>query len=102
MSSTTTLRNDIARTGTNPNFPINTNPWRKYVSVDLGTVTIRGTTTVNRVVRAGVLIVKNWLFNTGLLAGQKHNLVLVATTTNEIYCFSEGALLTHDAAATPL
>lgn len=102
MSSTTTLRNDTARTGTNPYFPINTNPWRKYVSVDLGTVTIWGNTTVNRVVRAGVLVVENWVFNTGLLAGQKHTLVLVATTTNEVYCFNEEALLTHGAAATPL
>lgn len=37
MSSTTTLRSDTARTGTNPNFSINTNPWRKYLSIDLGT-----------------------------------------------------------------
>ncbi len=44
MSSTTTLRNDTARTGTNPNFPINTNPWRKYLSVDLGTTVIGGQT----------------------------------------------------------
>jgi hypothetical protein len=64
MSSTTTLRSDTARTGTNPNFPINTNPWRKYVSVDLGTTVIGGQT-FNRPVRAGVLVVENWLFNAG-------------------------------------
>ena len=56
MSSTTTLRSDTARTGTNHNFPINTNPWRKYLSVDLGTTSIGGQT-VTRAVRAGILVV---------------------------------------------
>jgi hypothetical protein len=101
MSSTTTLRNDTARTGTNPNFPINTNPWRKYVSVDLGTTIIAGQK-VNRAVRAGVLVVENWLFNAGPHKGETHTLLLVATTTNEIYCYGEGSLLTQGAAAKPL
>jgi hypothetical protein len=101
MSSTTTLRCDTARTGTNPNFSINTNPWRKYVSVDLGTTVIGGTT-VNRPVRAGVLVVENWLFNAGPHLGETHTLVLVATTTNEVYCFGEGSLLESGAAAAPL
>src|ERR1700680_320092 len=82
MTSTTTLRNDVARTGTNPNFPIQTGPWRKYVSLDLGAP-----------IRAGVLVVENWLFNSGALAGQTHTLVLIATTTNEIYCYGESDLL---------
>jgi hypothetical protein len=101
MSSTTTLRSDTARTGTNPNFPINTNPWRKYISVDLGTTVIGGST-VNRALRAGVLVVENWLFSAGPHQGETHTLVLVATTTNEIYCFSEGLLLENGAAAAPL
>ena len=101
MSSTTTLRSDTARTGTNPNFPINTNPWRKYLSVDLGTTVIGGQT-VNRAVRAGVLVVENWLFNAGPQQGETHTLVLIATTTNEVYCFGEGSLLENGAAATPL
>ena len=82
MTSTMTLRNDVARTGTNPNFPIQTGPWRKYVSLDLGAP-----------IRAGVLVVENWLFNSGALAGQTHTLVLIATTTNEIYCYGESDLL---------
>ncbi len=101
MSSTTTLRNDAARTGTNPNFPINANPWRKYLSIDLGTAVIGGQT-VNRAVRAGVLVVENWLFNAGPHNGETHTLVLVATTTNEIYCYGEGSLLASGNAATPL
>jgi hypothetical protein len=101
MNSTTTLRSDPARTGTNPNFPINTNPWRKYLSVNLGTTNIGGTT-VDRAVRAGVLVVENWQFNAGPLAGQMHTLVLVATTTNEIYCYGEGALLADPTNPTPL
>lgn len=91
MGSTTTLRSDTARTGTNPDFSINTNPWRKYVSLDLGAP-----------VRAGVLVVENWLFNTGPHRGETHTLVLVATTTNEIYCYGEGSLLQNGAAAAPL
>jgi hypothetical protein len=101
MSSTTTLRNDSARTGANPNFPINTNPWRKYLSVDLGTTGIAGQN-VNRSVRAGVLVVENWLFNAGPHHGETHTLVLVATTTNEIYCYGEGSLLANGTAAVPL
>jgi hypothetical protein len=92
MSSTTTLRNDVARTGTNPNFPIQSGSWRKYVSLDLGTTTIGGTT-FGRPVRAGVLVVENWLFNSGPLVGQTQTLVLVSTTTNEIYCYSESNLI---------
>jgi hypothetical protein len=101
MSSTTTLRSDTARTGTNPDFQINANPWRKYVSIDLGTTVITGTT-VARVVRAGVLVVENWLFNAGPHNGETHTLVLVATTTNELYCYAEGSLLQNGNAATPL
>lgn len=101
MSSTTTLRNDTARTGTNPNFSINTNPWRKYLSVDLGT-TVSGGQTVTRAVRAGILVVENWLFGSGPHQGETHTLVLVATTTNEIYCYGEGSLLANGNAATPL
>src|ERR1700680_4726539 len=101
MSSTTTLRSDTARTGTSHNFPINTNPWRKYVSKDLGTTVINGRT-VPRIVRAGVLVVENWLFNEGSHQGETHTLVLVATTTNEVYCFGEGSLLQNGSAATPL
>lgn len=91
MGSTTTLRNDTARTGTTPDFPITTNLWRKYVSLDL-----------SGPVRAGVLVVENWVFTNGLHAGETHTLVLVATTTNELYCFSEGDLLTHGNTAAPL
>src|SRR5271165_2782040 len=101
MTSTTTLRSDTARTGTNPYFPINTNPWRKYVSIDLGTTTIGGQTW-SRIVRAGALVVENFLFNAGPHSGETHTLVLVATTTNELYCFGEGALLTQGNAAAPL
>jgi hypothetical protein len=101
MSSTTTLRSDTARTGTNPNFPINTNPWRKYLSVDLGTTSIGGQT-VTRAVRAGILVVENWLFGSGPHQGETHTLVLVATTTNEIYCYGEGSLLANGNAATSL
>lgn len=101
MSSTTTLRNDTARTGTNPNFPINTNPWRKYLSMDLGTTVIGGQN-INRAVRAGVLVVENWLFNAGPHKGETHTLVLVATTTNEIFCYGEGSLLANGSAAPPL
>jgi hypothetical protein len=101
MSSTTTLRSDTARTGTNPNFPINTNPWRKYLSVDLGTTAIGGQT-VTRAVRAGILVVENWLFGSGPHQGETHTLVLVATTTNEIYCYGEGSLLANGNTATPL
>ena len=101
MGSTTTLRSDTARTGTNPDFPINTNPWRKYISIDLGQATIGGQN-YDRIVRAGVLVVENWLFNTGPHNGETHTLVLVATTTNELFCFGEGALLQNASAATPL
>jgi hypothetical protein len=100
MSSTTTLRNDPARTGTNPDFPISTNPWRK-ISIELGTTKVKGTT-FNRAVRAGALVVENWLFHTGPHAGQKRTLVLVATTTNEVFCFAEGDLLAHGSSATAL
>ena len=84
MGSTTTLRCDTARTGTNPDFTINANPWRKYVSVDLGQATVGGNS-YDRTVRAGVLVVENWLFNAGPHLGETRTLVLVATTTNEIY-----------------
>src|SRR5580704_16694924 len=87
MTSTMTLRNDVARTGTNPNFPIQTGPWRKYVSLDLGAP-----------VRAGALVVENWLFNSGTLKGQTQSLVLVATTGNEIYCYGENGLLSGGSA----
>ena len=92
MSSTTTLRNDVARTGTNPDFPIQPVPWHKYVSIDLGTTSVGGVT-VGRPVRAGVLVVEKWRFQSGPLAGQTHTLVLVAATTNEIFCYSESNLL---------
>lgn len=101
MSSTTTLRNDAARTGTNPGFSINGAPWRKYVSVDLGTTTVGGTT-VSRSARAGVLVVENWVFNAGVHSGAKHTLVLVATTTNEVYCYGEGSLLADPSSPAPL
>jgi hypothetical protein len=101
MSSTTTLRSDSARTATNPAFPINGSPWRKYLSVDLGTTMIGGTS-VHRSARAGVLVVENWLFNAGSHSGEKHTLVLAATTTNEVYCFSEGSLLADPSSPTPL
>jgi len=101
MSSTTTLRNDTGRTGTNPAFPINTNPWRKYVSIDLGTTVVAGQE-VNRAVRAGVLVVENWLFNAGPHKGETHTLVLVATTTNELYCYDEGSLLSTGSAVVHL
>ena len=99
MNSTTTLRSDAARTGTNPNFPINSNPWRKYVSVDL---TNSATQSQPRPVRAGVLVVQNWFFNTGSHQNETHTLVLVSTTTNELFCFSEGDLLQNGSAAKPL
>jgi hypothetical protein len=101
MGSTTTLRCDTARTGTNPDFTINGNPWRKYVTVDLGQTTVGGNS-YDRTVRAGVLVVENWLFNAGPHQGETRTLVLVATTTNEVFCYSEGALLENGAAATPL
>jgi hypothetical protein len=101
MGSTTTLRCDTARTGTNPDFTINANPWRKYVSVDLGPATVGGNS-YDRTVRAGVLVVENWLFNAGPHQGETRTLVLVATTTNEVFCYSEGDLLEKGAAATPL
>ena len=101
MGSTTTLRCDTACTGTNPDFTINANPWRKYVSVDLGQTTVGGNS-YDRTVRAGVLVVENWLFNAGPHQGETRTLVLVATTTNEVFCYSEGALLENGAAATPL
>jgi hypothetical protein len=44
-------------------------------------------------VRAGVLVVENWRFHSGPLEGQTHTVVLVATTTNEIFCYSESNLL---------
>jgi hypothetical protein len=101
MGSTTTLRCDTARTGTNPDFTINANPWRKYVSIDLGQTTVGGNS-YDRTVRAGVLVVENWLFNAGPHQGETRTLVLVATTTNEVFCYSEGDLLENGAAATPL
>lgn len=101
MSSTTTLRNDAARTGTNPNFPISTNPWRKYLSFDLSSINVAGKTQT-RPVRAGVLVIENWQFNAGPHQGENHTLVLVSATSNEIFCFSEGALLEYGTAATPL
>jgi hypothetical protein len=67
MSSTTTLRNDTARTGTTPDFPINGNAWGKYVSVDLAAP-----------VRAGVLVVDNWQFNSGPHSGKTFTLLLAA------------------------
>jgi hypothetical protein len=82
MSSTTTLRNDVARTGTNPYFPLKAGPWHKYSSIDLGAP-----------VRAGVLVVQHWRFDHGPHHGETHTLVLVSTTTNEIYCYSEKSLL---------
>lgn len=82
MSSTTTLRNDLARTGTNREFPLQNGPWRKYTSIDLGAP-----------VRAGVLVVHRWHFQHGPHHGETHTLVLVATTTNDIYCYSEESLL---------
>jgi hypothetical protein len=91
VSSTTTIRSDAARTGTNPNFPINGNAWRKYLSINLGAP-----------VRAGVLVVENRLFNAGPFNGQTRTLVLVATATNEIYCYSEGDPLANSASPTPL
>jgi hypothetical protein len=100
MNSTTTLRNDAARTGTNPNFTINSNPWRKYLSLDLSQVA--GVPSQHRPVRAGVLVAQNFLFNAGPHKGETHTLVLVATTTNEIFCFGEGDLLSTGSAATPL
>jgi hypothetical protein len=100
MSSTTTLRSDPARTGTTPGFPISTNPWRK-ISIDLGTTTINGTT-YGRAARGGVLVIENWLIRRGPHAGQRHNLLLVATTTNEVFCFVEGDLLRRGSNATAL
>lgn len=91
MTSTTTLRNDPARTGTTPDFPINGGAWRKYVSKDLGAS-----------VRTGVLVVENWAFNGGPHDGKTYTLILAATTSNEVYCFSEGQLLAQGSAATPL
>ena len=100
-NSTTTLRSDTRRTGTNPNFPVNTNPWSKYVSYNLGT-TVVGKTTVDRAVRAGVLVIENFLFDEGPHSGAMHTLVLVAPTTNEVYCFSEADLIKHGKAASHL
>ena len=91
MSSTSTLRNDPARTGTTPDFPISGNPWTKYLSVDLGAP-----------VRAGVLVVENWVFAGGPNSGQAATLVLVATAKNEVYCYSEGELLLNPNAAAPI
>jgi hypothetical protein len=91
MTSTTTLRWDTARTGTTPEFPFNGGPWRKYISMNLGAS-----------MRAGVLVVENWEFNQGPHNGKTYTLVLAATTTNEVYCFSEGQLLAHGSGATPL
>lgn len=91
MTSTTTLRHDTARTGTTPDFPFNGGPWRKYVSKDLGAS-----------VRAGVLVVENWEFSGGPHDGKTYTLILAATTTNEVYCFSEGQLLAHGSAASAL
>ena len=91
MTSTTTLRNDTARTGTTPDFPINGNPWRKYVSMNLGSS-----------IRAGVLVIENWKFTSGPLTGRTSTLVLATTTDNNVYCFSEGELLSQGSAASPL
>ena len=91
MASTTTLRNDPARTGTTPDFRINGNPWRKYVSMKLGCS-----------IRAGVLVIENWQFSTGQHAGRTSTLVLATTTDNNVYCFSEADLLTQGQTATPL
>jgi hypothetical protein len=99
MNSTTTLRSDTARTGTNPNFPISSNPWRKYVSINLTNIV---THSQPRPVRAGVLVVQNWLFNAGPHKNETHTLALVATTTNELFCFGEGDLLANGSAAKPL
>jgi hypothetical protein len=55
-----------------------------------------------RPVRAGVLVVQNWYFNTGSHQNETHTLVLVATTTNELFCFSEGDLLQNGSAGKPL
>jgi hypothetical protein len=94
-NSTLVLRSDIACTGTNPNFAFDTKPWRKYVSVNLGT-TIVGNDTVNRAVRAGVLVVDDWQFQAGPHQGKTATLAIATTTTNELYCFSEVSLH-HDA-----
>jgi hypothetical protein len=91
MTSTTTLRNDPARTGTTPDFRINGNPWRKYVSMDLGCS-----------IRAGVLVIENWQFSTGQHAGRTSTLVLATTTDNNVYCLSEADLLTQGSTAIPL
>jgi len=91
MASTTTLRNDPARTGTTPDFRINGNPWRKYVSMKLGCS-----------IRAGVLVIEDWQFSSGQHAGRTSTLVLATTTDNNVYCFSEADLLTQGPSATPL
>jgi hypothetical protein len=57
---------------------------------------------VQRVVRSGVLVVENWLFNAGPHNGEQHTLVLVSTCTNEVFCYAEGQLLASGSSATPL
>lgn len=45
---------------------------------------------------------QDWLFSTGPHQNETHTLVLVATTTNELFCFSEGDLLQNGSGAKPL
>jgi len=99
MNSTTTLRSDVARTGANPNFPITSDPWRKYVSIDLTNSAIPYQA---RPVRAGVLVLHDWNFNTGFHQNETHTLLLVATTTNELFCYSEADLLQNGSSGKPL
>lgn len=101
MASTTTLRNDPARIGTTPDFRINGNPWRKYVSMRLP-VQVAIPDNPGCRVHAGVLVIENWQFSTGQHAGRTSTLVLATTTDNNIYCFSEDDLLTQRQNATPL
>lgn len=91
MTSAITLRYDAARTGTALNFPFDGNPWRKYASINLSAS-----------MRAGVLVVENWVFETGPHVGKTYTLVLASASDNTVSCFSEGQLLAHGSAATPL
>jgi hypothetical protein len=84
MSDILTYHVDTGRTGLNSAFsfaPVG-GTWRRYTEISLGAP-----------VRAAPLYLSQYLFTAGSLAGQTHDVVIVATADNKVYAFSENQLL---------
>lgn len=81
-----TYHYDIGRLGAGPSSPVGPY-WFKYCAVNLGSA-----------VRGAPLVVSNWTFQNGPNAGQKHNLVVVATSDNRVLAYSGARLRANNAA----